>query len=195
MAGPRTDPRYDPPSEPDSACTSLRWSGARRTSTPRATRRRRHGGAVHQGRRSDGFGRPGLGARGLPPASCGGALPATSRDRFTRSARAAKRASAVRTEPRRALALLGNDRRSDTRRRHRSASCVAAHRPVRSGNGRPRLSRRSSASACVRVRPSAIDGRRFRPIRRLTRRPSTRHDPYQVSRPVESARTKSRPEP
>ena len=47
------------------------------------------------------------------------------------------------------------------------------------------MSRRSSASACVRVRPSAVDGRRFRPTRRLTRRPRTRHDPYQVSRPVD----------
>jgi hypothetical protein len=57
------------------------------------------------------------------------------------------------------------------------------------------IRRRSSASACVRVSPSLHPARRLTPRRRLTRRPPTRHDPYQVSRPLPSERTKSRPEP
>jgi hypothetical protein len=57
------------------------------------------------------------------------------------------------------------------------------------------ISRRSSASACVRIRPCAVEARRFTPICRLMRRPPTRQERYHVSRPLLSDRTKSRPDP
>ena len=58
-----------------------------------------------------------------------------------------------------------------------------------------RMRRRSSASACVRVSPSPCRLARLGPRRRLTRRPPTHHEPYQVSRPLPSVRTESRPVP
>ena len=57
------------------------------------------------------------------------------------------------------------------------------------------ISRRNSASAWVRVRPSRVEGIRLGPTRRLTWVVPTHHLPYQVSRPAESRLTSSAPVP
>jgi hypothetical protein len=57
------------------------------------------------------------------------------------------------------------------------------------------MRRRSSASAWVRVRPSRDPAARLGPSARLTRRPPTRHQPYQVSTPFASGRIASEPLP
>lgn len=57
------------------------------------------------------------------------------------------------------------------------------------------MSRRSSASAWVRVRPSRVDATRLGPILCLTWLVPTRHLPYQASCPVEAHLTISAPVP
>src|SRR4051812_2237184 len=57
------------------------------------------------------------------------------------------------------------------------------------------MRRRSSRSACVRVRPSDVPERRLGPRRRLTRTPPLHHEPYQLWRPALSVCTRIRPLP
>lgn len=74
-------------------------------------------------------------------------------------------------------------RRASGRGRARAGFSGRRTRPRRrSGSGR-----RSSRSACVRVSPSLVDGRRFGPSRRVTRTPPDHQEPYQLSRPLRSA--------
>ena len=54
---------------------------------------------------------------------------------------------------------------------------------------------RSSLSAWTRVRPIVVPVARFGPILRCTRVVPAHQDPYQLSLPLPSARTKSRPVP